>query len=390
MTGKPILDGIRVLDMTSVIFGPYCTATLAEMGADVIKIEPAAGDEIRRVGRPAHTRGMGPAHMTLNRGKRSVVWDLKTPRGRTALTRLLRRCDVFIHNLRDDAIARLGLGYEAAKAIRADLVYVHCSGFGAGGPAAGKPAYDDIIQAASGAAMLLPRADGEPAPRFLPMAMADKVAGLHAVYAVLGALFHRVRTGEGQAVEVPMFESFTHFLLQDHLYGRAFVPPTDRAGYPRQLDPLRQPMRCVDGYLSVAPYTDERWVRFFEVTGHSAFLKCEGLDSARARFRSLDRMQAEMASILSTGTVREWLALFDACDIPAAQVRDLDAVFDDPHLQAVEFFRCRTHPTEGEYLEMRLPVRFHGAPSVDVAGAPGLGEHSDDIARWLDDGVCGA
>lgn len=380
---RSILEGIRVLDMTSVIFGPYCTATLAEMGADVIKIEPISGDEVRRVGRPAKTRGMGPAHMTLNRGKRSVVWDLKTSRGKTALRRLLSRCDVFIHNLRGDAIERLGLEYEAAKAIRADLVYVHCSGFGEGGPHAGRPAYDDIIQAASGAATLLPRTDGNPAPRFLPMALADKVAGLHAMYAVLGALLYRERTGCGQAVEVPMFESFTHFLLQEHMYGRVFVPPNDAAGYPRQLDPRRQPLKCLDGYLSVAPYTDDRWVRFFEVTGHAGFLQREGLTGARERFNALDRMQAEMARIVALERVSHWLALFAECDIPASEVRDLDDVFNDPHLAAVGFFRRKVHPSEGEYLEMRMPVRFHGTPASDVSAAPLLGEHSDDLYRWL-------
>ncbi|MDE1180051.1 CoA transferase [Paraburkholderia sp.] len=381
----PILDGIRILDMTSVIFGPYCTATLAEMGADVIKIEPSSGDEIRRVGRPVATRGMGPAHMTLNRGKRSVVWDLKQPRGKAALRRLLKRCDVFIHNLRADAIERLGLSYESVKAIRSDLVYVHCSGFGAGGPLAGKPAYDDIIQAASGAASLLPRADGNPVPRFLPMAMADKVAGLHATYAVLGALLHRERTGSGQEVEVPMFESFTHFLLQDHLYGRAFVPPNEPAGYPRQLDPLRQPVKCADGYLSIAPYTDERWVRFFDITGHGTFLKREGLTSARDRFNALDRLQTELTRIVADRPVRHWLALFAEHDIPAAEVKGLDAVFDDPHLHAVGFFRRKTHATEGDYLEMRAPVRFHGVVSKDVEAAPLLGQHSEAIERWLDD-----
>jgi crotonobetainyl-CoA:carnitine CoA-transferase CaiB-like acyl-CoA transferase len=382
---SPILDGIRILDMTSVIFGPYCTATLAEMGADVIKIEPASGDEIRRVGRPAATRGMGPAHMTLNRGKRSVVWDLKSARGKAALHRLLKRSDVLIHNLRGDAIDRLGLNYEAAKAIRPDLVYVRCSGFGEGGPLADKPAYDDIIQAASGAASLLPRTDGDPAPRFLPMAMADKVAGLHATYAVLGALLHRERTGSGQEVEVPMFESFTHFLLQDHLYGRAFVPPNDPAGYPRQLDPLRQPVKCSDGYLSIAPYTDARWVRFFEITEHAGFLQREGLTTARERFNALDRMQTELARIVASKPLRYWLALLAEHDIPAAEVKDLNEIFDDPHLQAVGFFRRRTHATEGDYLEMRPPVRFHGASSKEVQAAPLLGEHSEALERWLDE-----
>lgn len=383
MASSPILDGVRILDMTSVIFGPYCTATLAEMGADVIKIEPPTGDEIRRVGRPAKTRGMGPAHITLNRGKRSVVWDLKSARGKASLLRLLGRCDVFIHNLRRDAVERLGLDYEALSTTHPRLVYVHCTGFGEGGPYAGKPAYDDIIQAASGAASLLPRADGQPAPRFLPMAMADKVAGLHAIYAVLGALLHRERTGQGQAVEVPMFESFTHFLLQEHIYGRAFVPPVEEAGYPRQLDPLRQPLECLDGYLAVAPYTDERWVRFFEVTGHVDFLAREKLCSARDRFHALDRMYAEMARIVAERPLRYWLSLFSECDIPASEVKDLDAVLADPHLAAVGFFERRTHPSEGDYLQMRPPVRFHGAPAAEVCAAPRLGEHSDEIDAWL-------
>lgn len=386
MTGTSILNGIRILDMTTVIFGPYCTATLAEMGADVIKIEPASGDEIRRVGRPVKTRGMGPAHMTLNRGKRSVVWDLKTPRGKAAIRRLLSRCDVFIHNLRSDAIDRLGLNYQTAKAIREDLVYVHCTGFGTGGPYANKPAYDDIIQAASGAASLLSRTDDNPRPRFLPMAMADKVAGLHAVYAVLGALLHRERTGQGQAVEVPMFESFTHFLMQEHMYGRTFVPPNEPAGYPRQLDPLRQPVKSLDGYLSVAPYTDERWVRFFDVTGNADFLVREGLTGTRERFNGLDRMQAELARTIAQKSTDHWLDLLSQHDIPAFRINDLEQVFDDVHLAAVGFFQRKNHPTEGDYLEMRSPVRFYGAGATEVRAAPALGENSDEVYRWVEQG----
>ena len=385
MTDTAILQGIRVLDMTSVIFGPYCTATLAEMGAEVIKIEPGTGDEIRRVGKPRFTRGMGPAHMTLNRGKRSVVWDLKSADGQERLRRLLSRCDVFIHNLRSDALARLGLDYDSVKAVREDIVVVHCTGFGSDGPYAGRAAYDDIIQAASGAASLLSRTDGNPQPRFLPMAMADKVSGLHAVYAVLGAVLHRQRTGRGQAVEVPMFECFTHFLLQDHLYGRAFVPPQESVGYPRQLDPQRQPIKSLDGYLSIAPYTDERWVRFFEITGHSDFLQRECLNSPRERFRGLDLMQAKMARMVAEHSSEYWLELLARHDIPACRVNDLEDLFSDPHLAATAFFREREHPSEGRYLEMRSPVRFSGADAEQVSAAPLLGEHTEEVNRWLVD-----
>lgn len=373
-----ILEGMRVVDMTSVIFGPYSTATLAAMGADVVKIEPPGGDEVRRVGRPVATRGMGPAHLTLNQGKRSVDWDLKSQDGRERLTALLETADVFIHNLRIEAAERIGLGYAQVAALKPDIVYVHCTGFGLEGPYAGKSAYDDIIQAASGVASLLPRADGNPAPRFLPMALADKVSGLHAIYAVLGALLHRERTGEGQQVEVPMFECFTHFVLQEHMYGRTFVPPNDPAGYPRQLDPDRQPMRTADGFMVVAPYTDERWVRFFEVTGLSGFLAENGLTSVRARFAGLATMQRKMAQVLLGRTTMEWIDLFERHDIPAARINDLEDVFTDPHLEEVGFFRHRTHPTEGDYLQMRQPVKFSRAPEAPVRHAPHLGEHSDD------------
>ncbi|QHE88750.1 CoA transferase [Hydrogenophaga sp. BPS33] len=365
--------------MTSVIFGPYCTATLADMGADVIKIEPAGGDEVRRVGRPVVTRGMGPGHMTVNHGKRSVTWNLKTDEGRRQLESLVRSADVFIHNLRADAVARNRLDHETLSALRPDLVYVHCTGFGLDGPYAGRSAYDDIIQAASGAARLLPRVDGNPQPRFLPMAMADKVSGLHAVQAVLGALFHRARTGEGQVVEVPMFECFTHFLLQEHLYGHTFSPPNDGVGYPRQLDPHRQPMRTADDHIVVAPYSDDRWVRFFDAIGEPEFLHRHGLNTARQRFEHLDLLQKKMAEVLPTRSTAQWLALFAAHDIPACRVNDLQDVLDDPHLMAVGFFEKRTHPSEGGYLHMRQPVKFSRAAPAATRGAPLLGEHNDDV-----------
>ena len=204
--GKGPLAGIRIADLATVVFGPYCTQILADLGADVIKIEPAEGDTARMIGTPAKTPGMGPVHLRLNRGKRSVIWDMKTEKGRKAMRRLIETSDVLIHNIRPAAIDRLGLGYEQVRKIRPDIVYVHCTGFALEGPYAGLQAYDDIIQAASGAVSLLPRVDGNPRPRYLPMLFADKVSGLHAVYATLAALIMRMRDGQGQHVEVPMFE----------------------------------------------------------------------------------------------------------------------------------------------------------------------------------------
>jgi crotonobetainyl-CoA:carnitine CoA-transferase CaiB-like acyl-CoA transferase len=374
----PMLEGIRICDMTSVIFGPYCTATLASMGAEVIKLEPTGGDELRRVGTPQNTRGMGPAHLTMNAGKRSVTWDLKSAEGRDKLDALLARSDVFIHNLRHEAVARARLDYETVKALRPDIVYVSCTGFASDGPLRGRPAYDDIVQAASGAASLLSSADGNPRPRYLPTAIADKVGGLHAVYAVLGALFHRQRTGMGQHVEVPMFESFTHFLLQEHLYGRTFVPPTGPTGYARQLDPDRQPISTLDGYITIAPYTDERWVRLLAIIGLGTLLTEDRFASRRARFDNLAAMQKFTAQRLATQTTQHWLDLFDAHDIPAYPVNTLDDLFNDPQLVGGNFFSVQSHPTEGDYLAMRPPVRFSGRPDVPLDPAPVLGANSND------------
>lgn len=242
MSRQSPLAGIRVADMSTVVFGPYCTRILADLGADVIKVEPAGGDNARLIGTPPKTPGMGPVHLRLNRGKRSVVWDQKTETGRAAMRRLLETCDVFLHNVRPDAIERAGLGYDEVRKIRPDVIYVHCTGFGLDGPYAGLQAYDDIIQAASGAAALLPRVDGNPQPRFLPMLYADKVSGLHAAYAALAAVIQRMRSGDGQYVEVPMFETIASFNLLEHLCDATFVPSTGQWGYPRQLDPTRQPM----------------------------------------------------------------------------------------------------------------------------------------------------
>ncbi len=373
-----ILSGVSVLDLTSVIFGPFCTALLAAMGANVVKLEPPQGDEARRVGRPATTRGMGPLHMTLNAGKSSVTWNIKTPAGRAALLAKAKTSDVFIHNLRPDAAERAGLSYAALATLQPRLIYVSCCGFGSNGPYTGRAAYDDVIQSLSGATDLLPLADDNPAPRFLPMAIADKVAGLYACNAVLAALTHRYRTGKGCEIEVPMFECFTHFLLQEHLYGETLIPNREPIGYPRQLDPARHPLPTRDGFITVAPYTDARWVTFFEVTGHAEFLEQNELVDAASRFAGLNLMQAKMAMILRGRKTSEWINLLNKHDIPCAPVHRLKDVLNDPHLRATEFFRERTHPTEGGWRDMALPIRFKGFAEVERRPAPLLGEQNEE------------
>lgn len=383
MSKQAPLAGIRIADMSTVVFGPYCTQILADLGADVIKVEPEGGDAVRNIGTPPKTAGMGPVYLRLNRGKRSVVWDQKTEAGRAALRQLLETCDVFLHNIRPEAIDRAGLGYEAVRKLKPDIIYVHCTGFGLDGPYAGLQAYDDIIQAASGAATLLPRVDGNPKPRYLPMLFADKVSGLHAAYATLAAVIQRMRTGEGQYVEVPMFEAIASFNMLEHLCDATFVPPTGHWGYSRQLDPARQPMRTKDGYISIAPYIDDRWVRFFEAVGHPEVLKEARFIDSDTRRRNMSQMYAVAEAILPERTTAEWLRILKQANVPAIQISEIDDVLADPHLQASGLFREREHPTEGGYIEVRPPVRFSGFDYPEARHAPAPGQHTDELNREL-------
>lgn len=378
-----MLEGLRVVDLTTVIFGPYCTQILADLGAEVIKVEPPEGDSIRIIGTPPVTPLMSPVHLRLNRGKRSVDWNLKSEEGQAAMRRLIEGSDIFIHNVRSDAIARAALDYDTVRAIRPDVVYVHCTGFDQRGPYAGLQAYDDIIQAASGVASLPPKVDGNPQPRYVPMTMADKVSGLHAAYAVLAAVVHRLRTGEGQHVEVPMFESLASFNLLEHLCDRTFVPPTGPALYPRQIDPSRQPMRTRDGYIAIAPYLDDRWVRFFQAAGHPEVLDAPELADKALRRKNMNRMYVAAAAILPERGTAEWLDILRKANVPAMRVNDIGDLPDDPQLQASGLFRKRTHPTEGDYLEVRPPVRFSGYEYADLAHAAAPGQHSAEVAREL-------
>ncbi|HPE48693.1 MAG TPA: CoA transferase [Hyphomonas sp.] len=383
MPGTSVLSDIRIADMTTVIFGPYCTQTLADMGADVVKIEPEKGDDFRNVGKSAKTRGMGPCHMTINRGKRSVVWDLKSDEGKEAVRKLIERSDVFIHNIRADAVARLGLTFDEVKAIKPDIVYVHCVGFGSEGPYAGRPAYDDLIQGLSGATSLLPRVDGNERPRFIPTAFADKVSGLHAVYATLAALRQRDRTGEAVHVEVPMFECITGFLLEEHFYEAEFDPPVGPFCYQRQVDPCRQPLKTANGWIVIAPYVDARWVKLFEVIGAPQELEDERLADYRGRYFNMDYMMERVQHYFVNHTTDHWLRLLGEADIPAARANDFPDLQDDPHLQAVKFFQHRDHPTEGGYWETQPPVRFVGAPERTITPAPHVGEHTDEVLAEL-------
>ena len=387
MPGTNLLSDIKIADMTTVIFGPYCTQTLADMGADVVKVEPKGGDDFRNVGKPANNRSMGPCHLTINRGKRSVVWDLKSNAGRAAIRELIGQSDVFIHNIRPDAVARLGLTFEEVKAIKPDIVYVHCLGFGSDGPYAGRPAYDDLIQGLSGATMLLPKVDGNERPRFIPTAFADKVSGMHAMYATLAALHHRDRTGEAVHVEVPMFECVTHFLLEEHFYEAEFDPPVGPFLYQRQVDPSRQPLKTSNGWIVIAPYVDARWIKLFDVMGAPEELQDERIADRKGRFFNQDYMMGRVQEYFDKQTTEYWLDALGKADIPAARVNDFPDLQSDPHLVATGFFQRREHPTEGFYWETQPPVTFRGAPQREITPAPRIGEHTEIVLSELGLGV---
>ena len=379
-----MLTGIRILDLTTVIFGPYATQMLADMGAEVIKVEtPPIGDVSRYLGRGDPDPTMGSVHLTVNRGKRSIALDLKNPDDAAVLRDLIATADVFFHNVRGAAIERLGFGYEAARAIKPDIIYVHGTGFGQDGPYGDLQAYDDVIQVATGATSLLSRVDGDPRPRYLPSLIADKVAGHYGAQAILAAIIHKLRTGEGQRVEVPMFECFTSFMLVEHLRDATLDPQIGPAGYPRQLDPHRQPFPTSDGYIAIVPYTEASTARLFALLGSSEFLTRPDFLAAKAQGAHMTLVYAEMARQTPAKSTAEWMKLFAAHDIPAMAVRDLSDIKDDPHLQAVGFFKHREHPDVGGFYEMRPPVRFSAAGAGDLGFAQRIGGDSDAIRAEL-------
>ena len=365
-----MLEGIRIIDLTTVIFGPYATQMLADLGAEVIKVEtPGLGDVSRYLGTGKPDPTMGSIHLTVNRGKRSIALDLKNADDAATLRELIATADVFFHNVRSKAIARLGFDYDACKVLKPDIIYVHGTGFGPDGPYADLQAYDDVIQAASGTTSLLPRADGNPRPRYFPSLIADKVAGHFGAQAILAALVHKFRTGEEQDVAVPMFECFTAFMLTEHLCDATLDPAIGPAGYPRQLDPTRQPFPTKDGHVAIVPYTPASTARLMDLLGSQDLLASPAFEEAKANGRHMPLIYSEIARQTPAKTTTDWLDIFAANDIPAMAVRDLDDIVSDPHLAATGFFRRREHPDVGAFVEMRPPVRYGAATPPDLGYA---------------------
>ena len=369
------LAGIKVLDITSVLYGPYASQTLGDWGAEVVKIEPLTGDTWRYSGQ-FRNRGMSGQFMAVNRNKRSLALDLKQPDGKAVLQRLIATADVLLTNIRPAALARLGFGYEACQQINPRLVYAAATGFGQDGPWAARPAFDEVIQASSGFASAM-GSDDEPA--FVPSLVADKICGLTIVGAVSAALVHRERTGKGQMVEVPMLETITAFNSIEMLGGHAFDPPIGPAGYKRMKE--RRPVRTRDGWLTMLPYSGENWCTFFETVGHPECIEQFAVRDAISRAKNIDRIYDKMAEIAITRTTAEWEELLLRIDVPHAAFAKITEIAEQPHLKAVGMIATLDHPSEGKIRQARPSARFSDTPAEIRRMPPRLGEHSRAILR---------
>ena len=390
---KGPLAGLRIIDLSSVVLGPLATQILGDFGADVIKVESLEGDLIRSNGVSRHA-GMSSIYLAINRSKRSLAIDLKNPDGVAAVRKLVASADAVVHNMRMEAVERLGFGYEDVAAIKPDIVYCVATGFGQDGPDAARPAFDDVIQAGCGLVSLSEvYADR---PDFMASLIADKTVGMALANAVLAGLLHRARTGEGQMIEVPMLETMAAFTLAEHMGGLCFVPPEGPAGYQRILKGGRRPLQTKDGWLAVLPYTGEHWAAFLADVGRDDLVAVAADRTARAK--NIQQLYAVMSEAMVLRTTAEWMETCDRLDIPATRVYGLDDLPEHPHLKAVEFFVERDHPTEGRIRETRPPTKFSKSPAALGRLAPLQGEHSrellheaglseDEITKLIEDGI---
>lgn len=370
------LDGVKVIDLSSVVLGPFATQILADLGADVVKVESFEGDTLRYIG-PSRSKGMGPNYLALNRSKRSIALDLRRKEGIDVLKRLIAGADVFLSNLRPASMARLGLGYDQVAHLNARIIYCGTYGFGEGGRYAGKPAFDDLIQGAVALPHLVERVTGK--PTFLPTNICDRTTGLTAVYSVVAALYSRERTGRGQSIEVPMMETMTQFVMSDHMFGHIFDPPIGDAGYSRLLTKGRGPFRTRDGYICALIYLDKHWRKFCDIVARPDLVTDARFASVQARSMNIDALTACVAELLSQRTTADWMEICTKADIPVMPMHTPDSLMEDPHLQDVGFFTWIDHPSEGRIRSMAVPTTFSDTPAGVPRHAPLLGENSREI-----------
>jgi crotonobetainyl-CoA:carnitine CoA-transferase CaiB-like acyl-CoA transferase len=389
------LEGVRILELTSVVLGPWACQILADMGAEVIKVEAPRGDSNRSLG-AHHSKGMAALYLTCNRNKRCIVLDLKQESGREALLKIVADVDIVVHNNRPQVMTRLGIDYEQLKAVNPKLIFCGSYGYGKDGPYGARGALDDSIQAASGIAMLQKMVLGE--PRYLPTVVSDKTTAMAVVFAVTAALYRREKTGVGQEIEVPMFETMVYYVMAEHLWGMTFEPPLGPPGYTRLMSKDRKPYKTKDGYIAILPYLDSHWEVFCKLSGRTELIDDERFKTLGDRVKNIDATNQETAATMLTRTTAEWLEIFGNTSVPTIVVNTLEELTTDPHLNAVDFWQIEEHPTEGKLRMPRFPVGFSESPASIRSLPRHLGEDSvavlqefgvseEDIQAMLDSGA---
>jgi len=390
---KGMLSGYTVLDLTSVVLGPFATQMLGDLGADVIKIETPSGDIMRHAG-PMRSEGMGSIYLTINRNKRAMTLDLSKREAKAILNRLIKKSDVFFHNIRAGGMKRLGFDYESVKAIKEDMVYVHAVGFGTGGHYEGRQAYDDLVQAASGLTTMLPRQDGSKTPRYIPGLVADKTTGLFAANAVLAGLLHRERTGRGQFIEVPMMECMVAYNMVENLFGHTFIPPLGQTAYSRSVSPNRKPYATKDGHIAMMPYSDENWRRYFTLGGMPELADNPKFKTYAARTENIDEIYKLTELIAAQRTTDEWMEVLREANVPCMRVHSLESVLKDPQIADTGMAEIREHPSEGQYMAIHHPVKYsdgetgidrepprQGADTAEILSELGMSEEEISTAK---------
>ena len=375
-----ILKGIRVLDLSTIVLGPYATQMLGDFGAEIIKIESPAGDLFRTV-RPGRSAKMGAGFINSNRNKRSLTLNLKSEEGKQLFYQLAQTADVVVHNMRNKTAIKLGIGYDDIKQHNEKIVYCAAQGYGEAGPLSDAPAYDDIIQAASGLAHL--NADAEGNPRYVPTIVADKVAAHQLALAITGGLIHKFRTGKGCHIETPMFEGLVSFLMVEQFSNQSFVPSVGGTGYERMRSPYRRPYPTKDGFIALLPYSTKHWIEFFKLVDHPEFAEWEIVTDPLKRSENIDQLYAKILEFTPAWTTQQWCELLSKTDIPHTRVNEMDDLLTNEHLQAVEFFQEYDHPTEGALRRVRSPFTMHGIEQSEDAPTPCLGEANESLLQEL-------
>jgi crotonobetainyl-CoA:carnitine CoA-transferase CaiB-like acyl-CoA transferase len=372
------LEGLRVLDLTTVIMGPFTTQVLGDFGADIIKIEDPNGDMTRDIG-PSRSNKMSSMYLGVNRNKRSIVLNLKKPEAKAALWKLIEDADVIVHNIRPQKIAALGFDPDTVLAKKPDIIYVGLHGYREDGPYGGQPAFDDVIQGQSGIAGTFSARDGE--PHIVPTVMADKSIGLLASTGLLAAYIKKLKTGEGSYLEVSMFEGMVGYTLIEHHFGETFIPSIGQIGYPRALSEHRKPYKSSDGYISILPYTNQQWINFFTIIGREDLIDDDRFSTIKARSKDINTLYNLVRKSVIDKTNNEWVEVLKKAEIPFGVVNRLEDLKDDPQLKKLSFFRKYNHPTEGKLVVPDSAFRFNRQSLPIRRHQPKLGEHSKNILK---------